>query len=67
MCKEVTAGSDGLGVRIPDHWFTEIVQEAGIPFVTTSVNLAGEAPLQDPNDLDPDVAKEVDFLIDEVL
>lgn len=31
-----------LGVRIPNHPFTRIIQKAGKPFVTTSVNLAGK-------------------------
>lgn len=34
--------NDLVGVRIPKHAFTTLVQEAGIPFVTTSVNVSGQ-------------------------
>lgn len=39
--KEVSSG-DTLGVRIPDSEFTKLVSEAGVPFITTSVNFTGE-------------------------
>ncbi|MCK4997848.1 threonylcarbamoyl-AMP synthase [Candidatus Pacearchaeota archaeon] len=39
--KDVSSG-DSLGVRIPDSEFTELVKRAGVPFITTSVNFAGE-------------------------
>ena len=34
--------NDSLGVRIPDCEFTRLVEQAGVPFITTSVNFAGE-------------------------
>ena len=36
------SSSDSLGVRIPDCEFSEYVRKAGVPFITTSVNLSGE-------------------------
>lgn len=39
--KHVSA-NDSIGVRIPDSEFTELVEKAGVPFITTSVNMAGE-------------------------
>jgi L-threonylcarbamoyladenylate synthase len=33
-----------LGVRIPSHPFTRLVQEAGVPFITTSANISGDVP-----------------------
>ena len=60
---EVT--KETIGLRIPDHWFTELIQQLNIPIVTTSVNLTGQAPLMDPEDLDPKIAKQVDFFINE--
>ncbi len=35
-----------LGVRIPDHWFSKWIGLAGVPFVTTSVNLSGERHME---------------------
>jgi L-threonylcarbamoyladenylate synthase len=36
------SSNDRLGIRIPDCEFTELVEKAGVPFITTSVNFAGE-------------------------
>jgi L-threonylcarbamoyladenylate synthase len=52
-----------LGVRIPDHWFTELVQEAGVPFVTTSVNIAGEPFMNKLEDLSDAIKDQVDICI----
>ncbi len=38
---EVT-NTNTLGVRMPKHEFTKIIQKTGKPFVTTSVNISGE-------------------------
>lgn len=35
-----------LGVRIPRHPFTTLVQKAGVPFVTTSANISGKRPIK---------------------
>ena len=50
---------DKLGVRIPDNWFKDVVKKLGIPIVSTSVNLTGEKPMQDLEDL----KLKVDFVI----
>lgn len=34
--------SSSLGIRIPDHPLTRVIQKSGKPFVTTSANLHGE-------------------------
>ena len=62
VCKEVSEKT--LGVRIPDNPFTEIISEAGMPFVTTSVNLSGEAPLTDIREIPGPIRNEVDIVID---
>jgi L-threonylcarbamoyladenylate synthase len=41
VSEEVT-DTNSLGVRMPKHEFTKIIQKAGKPFITTSVNIAGE-------------------------
>lgn len=50
-----------LGVRIPDHWFSKMVEELGIPIVTTSVNKSGEKFMTCLDDLNSDI--KVDFVI----
>jgi L-threonylcarbamoyladenylate synthase len=52
-----------LGVRMPDHWFTEVVREAGVPFVTTSVNISGEKHMESLEDVDETILEEVDYII----
>jgi len=52
-----------LGVRLPRHWFTELVNEAGINFITTSVNKSGEKFMTSLEDLDPEILEAVDYVI----
>tara|TARA_Y100000310_G_scaffold345811_1_gene470319 strand:- start:4191 stop:4763 length:573 start_codon:yes stop_codon:yes gene_type:complete len=65
ICSEVNNGGDSLGVRIPDNWFSSIVSECGITFVTTSVNISGEKNLEKLEDLDESIKEKVDYFIDE--
>ena len=53
--------SDTLGVRLPDHWFSELVAKTSIPIVTTSVNVHGEPFMTSIHNLNPEI--EVDFII----
>lgn len=52
-----------IGIRYPNHWFGEIVKEYGNPIVTTSANKAGEHFTTKLEDLDPDIEKEVEFIV----
>lgn len=64
VSKEINPeSSDTLGVRIPDCWFQEIVNQLNLPIVTTSVNVIGEAPMTSLEDLDPEIRKQVDFAV----
>ena len=61
--KEV--GKEGLlGVRIPKHWFSEVVEEIGKPFVTTSANFTGEKPFRNVKKA-KELIEKVDVVIDE--
>ncbi len=44
VCAQANMGMKTLGIRIPDHWISEIVAEVGRPLITTSVNQAGQPP-----------------------
>jgi len=39
-----------LGVRIPDHPLTKIIQEADVPFITTSANVSGLPTIKEVNE-----------------
>lgn len=63
LAPEINPIDDTLGVRIPKHWFSEIIQEAGIPFVTTSVNLSGEKYMESMEDINTDILEQVDYVV----
>ncbi len=52
-----------LGVRIPKHWFSKIVEEIGKPIITTSVNLSGEPHMTSLENIDEKIKSKVDFII----
>jgi L-threonylcarbamoyladenylate synthase len=52
-----------IWVRIPDHWFTPIIQEAGVPFITTSVNISGEPHMEKIEDVPQEILDQVDYVI----
>ncbi len=54
---------DTIGVRIPNHWFSEIVEKVGKPCITTSANKSGHDFMVSRETLDPDIEKEIDFMI----
>lgn len=62
---EVIIDQKTIGVRYPNHWFGRIVELLGRPIITTSVNKAGEPFLTELAQLDPDIARGVEFAIDE--
>jgi L-threonylcarbamoyladenylate synthase len=63
VAKNVTPSLDSIGIRLPDHWISKLVNECGIPIVTTSANKTGQKFMTSIEDLDPDVEKEVEFMI----
>jgi L-threonylcarbamoyladenylate synthase len=60
---EVNPNDDTLGVRIPDHWFTDVIQEAGVPFVTTSVNVSGTSHMEKLEDVPQHILDQVDYVV----
>jgi L-threonylcarbamoyladenylate synthase len=55
--------SSTLGIRIPDCEFLKIIQKAGVPFITTSVNLSGEKPATKISEISEQLKQQVDFII----
>ncbi len=63
--KELHPLLDGeIGIRFLDHAFQAIVSAAGIPFVTTSVNVSGEPFAKSFADMQPAIRDQVDYVID---
>ncbi len=63
VCEEVNPGLENLGVRLPDNWFSTLIAEMDIPFVTTSVNKSGQPYMTSFEDIDHDIVNKVDFII----
>lgn len=61
--KWVSSG-DSLGVRIPKNKLTKTIQKAGVPFITTSVNLSGEEPVKSVNEIPKSIKNKIDEIID---
>jgi len=63
IATEVNNGAQTLGVRIPNHWFSQAVQELGYPVITTSANRAGEDFMTNLENLHRDIKADVNFII----
>jgi len=62
--RPVVSPEGTLGVRLPRHPFTDVVSEAGVPFVTTSVNVSGDAPAASLSEVPASMEKSVDIAVD---
>lgn len=54
---------DTLGVRIPEHWFSEVVSKLEKPVVTTSANKSGEDFMTSLENLNPEIQNHIDFIV----
>lgn len=64
VAKSTNMGKRSLGVRIPNHKFTKIIQKANVPFITTSVNESGKEALKDVKNIPRKFQKIVDYVVD---
>lgn len=63
IAKSVNQSEETIGVRIPDHWISDVVKELGIPIITTSANRSALPFMISLEDLDPAIEDDVDFII----
>ena len=63
VAENVTLGISSLGVRIPDHWFSMVVNALNIPLVTTSANIVGDNFMTSMDNLNIDIKNKVDFIV----
>ncbi len=61
VADNVNLGKDSLGVRIPDNWFSDIVNEVNVPIITTSVNKTGEEYMTSMDNLDKEIKNRIQF------
>jgi tRNA threonylcarbamoyl adenosine modification protein (Sua5/YciO/YrdC/YwlC family) len=62
--KPAVSPERSLGVRIPRHPFTALVEESGEPFVTTSVNMKDQPPVKSTADIPAMIRSVVDVVIE---
>lgn len=55
---------DTIRIRIPDNDFTKQIQEAGKPFITTSVNLTGQPFAKNIGEISEEIKNKVDVIVD---
>ena len=63
VAKKVNSGLKTLGIRVPNHWIKDIVSEAGVPIVTTSVNKSRQDYMTSLEDMDSDIKGSIDFIL----
>ena len=63
--KELIGELKGIGIRIPNNWFTKWIEKNDLTFVTTSVNLSGENHLINPSQLKEEIELKVDYFIED--
>lgn len=57
------SSTETLGIRIPDNDFAKILEKAGVPFITTSVNLSGEPPASRIESIPTGILSKVDIIL----
>lgn len=62
----VRGDKDTVGVRIPDMLSTfQVIEKLGVPIVGTSANFHGKPSVSKYKDLDPELVKLVDYVLEE--
>lgn len=65
MPSSFLAKNKTVGIRIPDNNIClELVKKLEHPIITTSLNISGQLPLTNPNQLDKETANKIDIIID---
>jgi L-threonylcarbamoyladenylate synthase len=58
------ASGETIGIRIPECKFTKEIEKSEVPFITTSVNLAGEPFAKKIEEIREEIKNNVDCIID---
>ncbi len=65
VASNVSHDGKTIGVRMLNNWFQEIVEKLGVPIITTSVNFHGKPFMTSIKNIDNDIKKQVDIIIDD--
>ena len=64
--QSISGKDNTIGLRIPDHGFgINLVRELCKPITTTSVNISGNPPINDPEEIMNSFSDSIDLFIDE--
>lgn len=62
---QVVADDGTVGVRVPDHSVAlTLAQRSGGALAVTSANVSGQPPATHPGDIDPELAAQLDLVLD---
>ena len=66
-CKlpSIVSNINKIGVRIPNHKFTNFISQANVPFVTTSANISGEKIPTSVYQIPEEIWDAVDYILDD--
>jgi L-threonylcarbamoyladenylate synthase len=65
MPREVTAGGDTVGIRMPNHPLAiEVIDKAGGAVACTSANRSGEPPARDAQEVAATIGADLDLILD---
>jgi len=64
LLPEEVSGSDRIGIRIPDHPFTSVLQESGVPVITTSANISGQKTITEIKEIPESFRASVGVAVD---
>ena len=63
VAESLNPDTDVLGVRILGNWFSKMVESLNFPIVSTSANVTERRHMKSMEDVDPEVASSVDFIV----
>jgi len=64
VSKEVYNKKDKtIGIRMPDHWITDVVKKIDTPLITTTANIHGGNYMTSLDNLNPEIKNKVDLII----
>jgi tRNA threonylcarbamoyl adenosine modification protein (Sua5/YciO/YrdC/YwlC family) len=63
VAENVNQGLMTIGIRIPDNWMAKVVEEMGIPVITTSANITGGNFMTRLEDLGSIIRNKVDMIV----
>ena len=56
-------GGNKVFVKLPNHWFSGLIEALGIPIVSAGANKMSEGFMTNEDNLNPSIKREMDFII----